>query len=158
MKVLIEPGSPVGFKTILDARTVLLGLSPKHRGFADVNVIAPCPHALTCPMPATSWCHFKQRTRKTPLQMDTKLNKAVNFHDEKYSYLVLGKGARVDERDMEGTERHRIVRQPGKKGGHVVLQTCSAQGVYDLITVAKSHGKDVYRSARKAYWGEMDGN
>jgi hypothetical protein len=39
-----------------DARDVVI------RGGA--TVIAPCPHALTCPMPNTSWCHFKQRIRK----------------------------------------------------------------------------------------------
>ncbi len=54
--VLIEPGTPIGFKTINDARTLLLD-----RG---ANLIAPCPHAKTCPMPNTSWCHFKQRIRK----------------------------------------------------------------------------------------------
>jgi ribosomal protein RSM22 (predicted rRNA methylase) len=54
--VLIEPGTPVGFKTINDARTLVLQ--------RKANLIAPCPHAHACPMPNTSWCHFKQRIRK----------------------------------------------------------------------------------------------
>ncbi len=54
--VLIEPGTPVGFKTINDARTLVLE--------RRANLIAPCPHAHACPMPNTSWCHFKQRIRK----------------------------------------------------------------------------------------------
>ena len=144
--VLIEPGSPVGFKSIRDARDTVLA--------AGATMIAPCPHAHVCPMPSTKWCHFKQRIRKTPLQMQTKMNKAVNYADEKYSYLVASKGL-VDESPLpEDSNRHRIVRQPGKKGGHVLLETCSDQGVYETITVAKSHGKDVYRAARKAFWGD----
>ena len=105
-------------------------------------------------MPATKWCHFKQRTRKTPLQMKTKLNKAVNYSDEKYSYLVVSKSQMDTSPLVKGTVRHRVVRQPEKKGGHVLVETCSADGVYDRITIPKSLGKNVYKSARKAYWGD----
>lgn len=157
--VLIEPGTPVGFKTILDARSALLAAASSKRAAGKsprepCHVIAPCPHALKCPMPPTSWCHFKQRTRKTSLQMQTKLNKAVNYNDEKFSYLILGKARADEEMDIEGTIRHRLTRQPMKKGGHVVLDTCSSEGKLGQITVAKSHGKEIYRSARKAFWGD----
>jgi ribosomal protein RSM22 (predicted rRNA methylase) len=161
--VLIEPGTPVGFKTINDARTLVLQ--------RKANLIAPCPHAHACPMPNTSWCHFKQRIRKannmfllcfeiilppqTPLQMQTKLNKSVNFSDEKYSYLVAAKAPFSDTNMVVADmERHRVLKQPMKKGGHVVIDTCSQKGEYAQITVARSHGSDVYRSARKAYAGD----
>ncbi len=155
--ILVEPGTPVGFKTIVDARATVLALNRPHvkTPLAEMaHVLAPCPHALACPMPATRWCHFKQRTRKTALQMQTKLNKEVNFNDEKYSYVVLAKGRTDSERTMEGLVRHRVVEQPGKRGGHVVLDTCSAKGVLAQVVVAKSHGSEAYRSARKAYRGD----
>ena len=105
--VLVEPGTPVGFKTIKDARDALIK--------AGANIIAPCPHAYKCPMPLKSWCHFKQRTLKTPLQMETKLNKTVNYTDEKYSYLVVGKGELADDEvNIENSVRHRVLKQPSK--------------------------------------------
>ncbi len=87
--------------------------------------------------------------------MQTKLNKVQNFSDETYSYVVAAKAPFADTQlTVEGTARHRVLRQPQKKGGHVVLQTCSEAGVYDQIVVAKSHGPEVYRSARKAFAGD----
>ena len=86
--------------------------------------------------------------------MQTKLNKSVNFSDERFSYLVVSRGLQDESPLLEDSHRHRVVRQPSKKGGHVLLETCSDAGKYDTITVAKSHGKDVYRAARKAYWGD----
>jgi hypothetical protein len=87
--------------------------------------------------------------------MQTKLNKSVNFSDEKYSYLVAAKAPFSDTNMVVADmERHRVLKQPMKKGGHVVIDTCSQKGEYAQITVARSHGSDVYRSARKAYAGD----
>nr|QQZ50485.1 methyltransferase domain-containing protein [Phenylobacterium glaciei] len=65
MLALIEPGTPDGYRRILTARETLLA--------AGAEILAPCPHALACPLVAPDWCHFVQRL---PRSRDHRLAKA----------------------------------------------------------------------------------
>lgn len=49
----------------------------------------------------------------------------------------------------------RIVVPPLKKDGHVVIDTCAANGYLERIIIPKSQGKIPYRDARKAMWGDL---
>lgn len=49
----------------------------------------------------------------------------------------------------------RIVIPPLKKDGHVVMDTCAANGYLERIIIPKSQGKTPYRDARKAMWGDL---
>ena len=70
--VLIEYGSPKGFRFINDFRNIVR--DEDYEG----NIFAPCPHAFNCPVAERSgtWCHFSQFTSrfdkqtfpKSPLQ------------------------------------------------------------------------------------------
>jgi ribosomal protein RSM22 (predicted rRNA methylase) len=55
--VIIEPGTPAGFARIRQARQQLID--------AGAHIIAPCPHALPCPMGDNNWCHFAQRITRS---------------------------------------------------------------------------------------------
>ena len=53
--VLVEPGSPKGFRFIHDFRQWVL---KKNRN--EANLFAPCPHHLECPLAKEkSWCNFE---------------------------------------------------------------------------------------------------
>lgn len=41
--VLCAPGSPMGFRFVHDFRSMVLA-------YEDAKVLAPCPHALECPI------------------------------------------------------------------------------------------------------------
>lgn len=49
----------------------------------------------------------------------------------------------------------RLIQTPLKRHGHVMLDVCTPQGSYERWTVPKSYGKQAYRDARKAHWGDL---
>lgn len=49
--VVVEPGTPKGYESVLEARDCLI----KEGG----HLLAPCPHTRICPMKGSEqWCHF----------------------------------------------------------------------------------------------------
>jgi ribosomal protein RSM22 (predicted rRNA methylase) len=135
--VIIEPGTKRGYATILEAREQLLALG--------AHLLAPCPHERACPMVGTEdWCHFAARVSRTSLHRQIK-GASLGYEDEKYSYVIFTKSPKSKVSD-------RIVRHPQKKSGHVLLETCSVDGL-KKITISKKQG-DEYRWARKVEWGE----
>ncbi|RUP48425.1 mitochondrial small ribosomal subunit Rsm22-domain-containing protein [Jimgerdemannia flammicorona] len=95
--VLIERGTPVGYKMIVKAREwVLQRENGKGGEEGGAHVVAPCPHDGPCPMLGVSnhdWCHFSQRVQRPEFLMKTKRSK-INFEDARYSYVVLRRGKR----------------------------------------------------------------
>lgn len=111
--VLIEPGTPEGFRQIKAARDYLLD-----RG---ASLLAPCPHEKSCPLPPDDWCHFSCRVARQPLHRQLKGGDAP-YEDEKFCYLAFGraKGARVSSR---------ILRHPQIESGKITLQLCTPSGL-----------------------------
>ena len=137
MLVVIAPGTPGDFQTVLDARTQLLELG--------AHVVAPCPHESACPMQdGSDWCHFSQRLERTSDHRRLK-SAALGYEDEKFSYMVAS-------RDAKQRAMGRIMRHPQKHSGHVQLRLCTGSGLVQM-TVTKSQ-KENYRRARKAEWGD----
>lgn len=113
-----------------------------------------------------SWCHFAQRVVHTPLQLAAKPDASVNFDTEKFSYLVVMKqplapnklpnyiGDKYDEDDPLWKKWSRMVREPLKKSGHVILDACTPTGQLQRAIIARSHGRVVYKEARKTSWGD----
>jgi len=135
---IIEPGTPRNFEGVLAARSALIE--------SGAHIVAPCPHALPCPMAAASdWCHFSQRLERTSEHRRLK-GGSLAYEDEKFSYLVAAKTP-VPLPDA------RIVRHPLKHTGHVQFTLCSPQGL-QRITIGKSK-KSGYREARHADWGDV---
>ncbi|KAF9418485.1 37S ribosomal protein S22 [Podila epigama] len=117
MLILVDRGTPAGFKVLAEAREQILGLDadlikpkPKYDNFGHLlpeepvetvepaHVLAPCPHDKICPMYAslakdTQWCHFSQKVQRPDFLRKTKHSKE-NFEDAKYTYVVLRKGPR----------------------------------------------------------------
>lgn len=137
MLIVIGPGTPGEFQTILAARAHLLELG--------AHLLAPCPHESACPMAEGSdWCHFSQRLERSSDHRRLKSG-ALGYEDEKFSYVVATRG-------VAAKAPARILRHPLKHSGHVQLRLCTETGL-SQITVTKSQ-KESYRRARKAEWGD----
>lgn len=136
---IIEPGTPEGYRTILQARDLFLR--------SGAHIIAPCPHAKSCPIKAGDWCHFSTRLERTKLHRLLKEG-TLGFEDEKFSYLV------VSREPKEITNQARILRHPLKGSGHVRLTLCTHEGNFEETIVSRKD-KDIYRSSRDAKWGDL---
>ncbi|MGO9061315.1 MAG: small ribosomal subunit Rsm22 family protein [Candidatus Binataceae bacterium] len=137
--VMIEPGTPHGFATILAARDVLIG--------AGASIVAPCTHAGRCPIKAGDWCHFDTRVERDQLHRRVKSG-TLPYEVEKFSYLVAAR-----QPAPAGPPAARIIRHPLKKSGHVILDLCTAQSTAERLIVSRRN-KEAYRQARAAKWGD----
>ena len=136
--VIVEPGTPNGFKRILACRDALIA-----RG---AQIVAPCSHEGCCPLAdGPRWCHFSARV---PRSRDHLLVKDANvpFEDEKFSYLVAGKGFPPLDRGR------RILATPKVDKSAVTLTVCTPD-VPEQRRVAR-RDKDDYRMAKRLDWGD----
>lgn len=150
--VLVDRGTPEGFRVLRDARTQLLSLKSN---LHDLHVVAPCNQEGKCPMGA-GWCHFNQRLQPTALQNEMDPSSRDGFVDFKFSYLIIRKQNRPQNNAM--FEWPRLIRPPLKRTGHVIIDVCGKQnedGALMRFVVAKSHGKAEYGDGRKARWGNL---
>lgn len=134
--IIIEPGTPVGFGQLRQARRTLIGFGG--------HVVAPCVHQGDCPLPEDDWCQFTSRVPRSRLH---KLLKGgdVPYEDEKFSFLAVAKA--------EGTPAPtRILRHPQKESGRITLRLCTREGVKDQV-VTKKNG-ELFKRARKADSGD----
>ncbi len=135
--LLVEPGTPVGFSHLNEARRILL-----ERG---AHIAAPCPHEADCPKGTGDWCHFTCRVARSRLHRRLKGGEAP-YEDEKFSYVAFTRIARSSDDSL------RILRHPQVRSGHVMLEVCTADGTKRL-TLTKKDGER-YKKARKASAGD----
>jgi ribosomal protein RSM22 (predicted rRNA methylase) len=135
--VVVEPGTPDGYRRVLAARRLLLELGAR--------IAAPCPHEAGCPLAdaAGEWCHFAVRLPRSREHRAVKGASAA-YEDEKLSYVACTREGAQPAAD-------RVLRHPQVRSGHVSLDLCTADGRV-AVTVSKRDG-DRYRDARKADWG-----
>lgn len=135
--LIVEPGTPAGWKRILEARQHLLELG--------AHLIAPCPHSQSCPLSQPDWCHFSRRVARSRIHRQAKGGE-VPWEDEKFIYLAASK-------NHISPPQGRII-APAKPGsGHVRLRLCQADGTEGELVVSKREG-EVYKIARKLEWGD----
>lgn len=135
--VIIEPGTPVGFERIKKVREMLINNLSAH-------IVAPCPHAQTCPMKENDWCHFSVRAERSYQHRYAK-DASLPFEDEKFSYLIASK-------TLVDLPQSRILRHPLKRKGHVSFTVCTKEGVKENIITKKD--KEKYHCAKKLSWGD----
>ncbi|MGN6572686.1 MAG: small ribosomal subunit Rsm22 family protein [Pseudolabrys sp.] len=136
--VIVEPGTPDGFKRILACRDALIA-----RG---ALIVAPCSHEGVCPLAVSErWCHFSARV---PRSRDHLVAKDANvpYEDEKFAYLVAGKGFPPLARGA------RILTTPKVDKSAVTLTLC-APDAPEQRRVARGD-KDGYRAAKRLDWGD----
>ena len=161
--ILIEPGSPKGFRFVNDFRNFVVEKTRE-----EACIVAPCPHHGKCPLAEhdDDWCHFSQRGDKFPNNVFPKYHMEWPTVNEKYSYLVVKKGRTVAVELKEEKEAvtmadksffwSRVIKPTIKKQQHVIVDLCTAEEKKQRLIVAKSHGGEGgYKDARRTNWGDL---
>lgn len=138
--VVVEPGTPDGYRRVLDARGRLLA--------SGWSLLGPCPHEARCPLVGSDWCHFAARVNRSAEHRRIK-GGTLSYEDEKYSWVAAADpGVAVPQQD-----RGRVLRHPLKRKGLVELTLCRPDGSADRDVVSRRAGER-YRLARDVAWGD----
>jgi len=135
--LIVEPGTPAGWRRILDARALLLQ--------DGAEMIAPCPHAAACPLVAPDWCHFARRVSRSRAHLLAK-HAEVPWEDEKFIYLAVSRRAAP-------LPEARVIAPPRAGSGKVELKLCAGDGTARPVLVTKRTGER-YKQARRLDWGD----
>lgn len=135
--LIVEPGTPDGYKVIKQAREILL-----EKG---AHIAAPCTHENQCPAENDDWCHFSTRVQRSRIHKLIK-NADVPYEDEKFSYIAFT----AEKCDTAGC---RIMRHPDIRKGNIGLRVCSDKGMQD-IRITKKNGP-LFKEARKSENGDI---
>lgn len=143
--VIVEPGTPAGYRRILAVRDALLA--------AGWTLAGPCPHALACPVASREgdWCHAAVRLPRTREHRVAKGGE-LSYEDEKLAWVA----AVRDPARHPVRHDARVLRHPATHPGHVRLELCTPSGERVERTVSK-RDKAAFRAARKVEWGETWG-
>ncbi len=137
--VIIEPGTPAGYGTLIRARKCLIELGS--------HIAAPCTHTKPCPLETNApqkWCHFSVRVERSKLHRSIKQDADLPYEDEKFSYLVAS-------RKQPALPTYRLIGHP--RGSKIVhADVCSNTGKAEHLTIAKSHPQ--HKAFRKSDWGD----
>ena len=134
--LVVEPGTPAGYRRILTLRDQLIGVG--------AHVAAPCPHDRACPLTAPDWCHFSQRLPRSRAHLQVK-SAELPFEDEKFIYLALAR-----RRPVAGFSRVLAPPEIGKAAAEAKL--CTDHGL-DIV-LAPRRDKAAYRTLRKTRWSD----
>ena len=122
--VIVEPGTPQG-----------------------AVPVAPCTHALVCPIAGDDWCHFSVRLARSRAHMHAK-GARVPFEDERFAYLVLA-------REGAPSGLARVIAPPLHAKAGSSFKLCGSGGI-EARHVARRDGA-AYKLARKLDWGSLFG-
>ncbi len=136
--VIVEPGTTAGWKRILDARARLIA--------AGAHILAPCPHALACPVAEPDWCHFSARVARSRIHRLAK-EAEVPWEDEKFIYLAASRTAAL-------APPARVLAPPENATGRVRLKLCQPDGTATHRLVTRREG-DAFKRARRVDWGDV---
>jgi ribosomal protein RSM22 (predicted rRNA methylase) len=135
--VIVEPGTPAGWQRILNARSRLVA--------AGACLIAPCAHALACPLAPPDWCHFAKRVPRSRVHRKTK-GAALSWEDEKFIYLALSRQPRA-------TPAARVIARPRRRSGRISFKLCQPDGSAEQRLLSRRDGP-AFRNARRLDWGD----
>lgn len=135
--IIIEPGTPEGFKHILQAREILLT--------QNANIVAPCAHKGMCPInPEEDWCSFYTRVARSGIHRQAKKGE-LGYEDEKFSYIAFSKNSTC-------SNGARILRHPQINSGFVKVKLCNEDGIQEKTFSKKD--KELYKRIKKMDAGE----
>ncbi len=135
MLLVVEPGTPEGFRQLKAARKQLLD-----RG---AHIAAPCVYEKECRLEENDWCHFTVRVQRSRIHKYLKQGD-VPYEDEKFCYMAF-------VREPVNVNGARILRHPQKAKGRVTLQLCKAEENCSVMITKKDPS---YKYASKADCGD----
>lgn len=134
--LIIEPGTPEGFKNIKEVQKQALEIGE--------YVIAPCTSQEKCPLEENDWCHATVRIERNKIH---KMLKSANvpYEDEKFSYIAISK------ENLKVAES-RILRHPIIETGKITLKLCTNGNIEQKIITKKE--KEKFKEAKKKKCGD----
>ncbi len=135
--LIVEPGTPEGFKNILKIREILLN--------KGANIIAPCANKNKCPIEPNDWCSFYVRVARSGIHRQAK-NGVLGYEDEKFSYIAFSK-------DNIKSVKSVILRHPQINQGYIKLKVCTPNGIEEK-TISKKE-KEIYKISKKLNAGDF---
>ncbi|HRK19442.1 MAG TPA: small ribosomal subunit Rsm22 family protein [Hyphomicrobiaceae bacterium] len=142
--VIVEPGTPHGYRRILRARRNMLAMGAK--------VVAPCPHERPCPLTGSDWCHFKVRLQRSALHMALK-DADVPYEDEPFAFLA----ASFDPVSAVTRPPARLLADPAIEKGFADLVLCTSDGRREERRILR-RDKAAFRAIRHAEGGAPFGS
>lgn len=128
---ILEPGTPNGFKNILEAKKIAAEL--------DWYPLMPCT-TQGCKLSDEDWCHFSIRLPRTKHHAKLK-NAALPYEDEKFCYVIFSK------KETGFLENNIIIKRPIKKSGHTIFDVCTSDGIRRVVRTDKA--------SKKLRWGDQ---
>ena len=128
---ILEPGTPNGFRNILEAKKIATELG--------WYLLLPCA-TRDCKISGEDWCHFSIRLPRT--RRHTKLKNAkLPYEDEKFCYVIFSK------KKTNFFANNTIIKRPIKKSGHTIFDVCTSEGIRRVVRTDKS--------SKKLQWGDQ---
>jgi len=135
--VIVEPGTPAGYRHILAVRSHLIG--------EGGHVVCPCPHDLACPLAGDDWCHFSQRLSRSRDHRQVKAA-SLPFEDEKFSYVALSRcKSALPPKD-------RVLISPQVSKAAITAKLCTSAGL--LIEQISRRDRSAYKTRKSWRWGD----
>lgn len=134
--LIIEPGTPEGFKNIKLIQEMALN-NGKY-------IIAPCTSQQVCKLPENDWCHSIVRMERTKIHKILK-NAELSYEDEKFSYIVISK-------DKYNLPESRILRHPIIEKGKITVKLCTKGNIEKKIITKKD--KENFKKVKKKNCGD----
>lgn len=142
--LLLEPGTPAGWRRVLLCRDFLIK--------AGGVVIGPCPHALACPLAPPDWCHFSQRLERSRGHRAAK-GATLSYEDEKYVWLAVARPAALAALHLSPPAA-RVLAPPGVAKAGVALKLCESDGQMRTRQAAK-RDRAAFAAAKRLNWGDV---
>lgn len=134
--LIVEPGTPEGFKNIKEIQKIALE--------SGAYIIAPCTHQQPCKLPEDDWCHTTVRVERSKIQKILKSGDAP-YEDEKFSYIAISK-------EKFETAQSRILRHPIIETGKITLKLCKNGNIEQKVITKKE--KEVFKQCKKKKCGD----
>ena len=134
--LIIEPGTPEGFKNIKEIQKIALE--------NGAYILAPCTSQEICKLPENDWCHTTIRVERNKTHKLLKSGDAP-YEDEKFSYIAISK-------ENLTTAASRILRHPIIETGKITLKLCNKGNIEEKIITKKD--KEQFKLAKKKKCGD----
>jgi ribosomal protein RSM22 (predicted rRNA methylase) len=141
--IIIEPGTPAGFKNIRKIHEYAIE--------NKIKILAPCIGNFKCTLPDDDWCHSIVRVERNKVHKYLKDGDAP-YEDEKFSYIVLYKENKENKEKIEIKKAVRVLRHPIIEKGKITLKICY-NGIIEEKVITKKN-KELFKIAKKAKCGD----
>ena len=138
--LIVEPGTPEGWRRGLEVRQELIALGAR--------ILGPCAHAGPCPITAPDWCHFSQRLPRSRDHRRAKGGEAP-FEDEKFFWIAAARAG-------PGTPApsvSRVIAPPRTSKAGVRLRLCRPDGGVTDVDISRRDRAALAR-VRRLDWGD----